>query len=319
MIVAGRAGTAWLAVAATLLALSPLVASNYHLQLASAAVVSACFALSLQVLVGGAGMVSLGHAAFFGTGAYAIHLLPAGASILLTLPVAALLATAGAIPIGALSLRTRGFFFLMVTLAFGQMLFFIFHDTAVGGGKDGTFVTRPALAAFGWAIDIPRRSRPAAMLWLNLGVLVLMYAALATLMRTQFGHALQGIKANEQRMLALGYDTRRLKLVAFVLGAALAGIAGHMWAMTQAFVNPELLGWHRSAEALLMILLGGIGALHGPIIGAFAFVGLEEAATLVTERQRLVEGLVILAAVLILPRGLAGLRLASLAARNARR
>ena len=147
------------------------------------------------------------------------------------------------------------------------------------------------------------------MLWLNLGVLTVMYAGLAALMRTQFGHALQGIKTNEQRMAALGYDTWRLKLAAFVLGAALAGMAGHMWAMTQAFVNPEMLGWHRSAEALLMILLGGIGALHGPILGAFAFAGLGEAATLLTDRQKLVEGLVILAAVLALPRGLAGIRL----------
>lgn len=309
MSVAGRIGTLWLAAAAVAVALLPLFASNYHQQLASTALVSAFFALSLQLLVGGAGMVSLGHAAFFGVGAYVIHLLPPGLSVLLTLPAAALLAAACALPIGALSLRTRGFFFLMVTLAFGQMLFFVFHDTPLGGGKDGIFVTRPALEAFGWAIEVPRRSRAAAMLWLNLGLLVAAYAGLAALMRTQFGHALQGIRANEDRMRALGYDTRRVKLAAFVLGAALAGIAGHMWAMTEAFVNPELLGWHRSAEALLMVLLGGLGALHGPILGAFAFIGLGELATLVTERQRLVEGLVILGVVLALPRGLAGIRL----------
>ncbi|MFL5252396.1 MAG: branched-chain amino acid ABC transporter permease [Rhodopila sp.] len=312
MSVAGWRGTLGLVAVAMLLALLPLVASGYYLQLVSIALMSACFALSLHLLVGGVGLVSLGHAAFFGTGAYAVRLLPEGLSILLTLPAAALLAAACALPIGALSLRTRGFYFLMVTLAFGQMLFFVFHDTTLSGGKDGVFVTRPALAAFGCVTEVPRRSRPAAMLWLNLAVLMLVYAGLAALMRTQFGRALQGIKANEQRMLALGYNTQRLKLVAFVLAAALAGAAGRMWAMTQAFVNPELLGWHRSAEALLMILLGGIGALHGPILGAFAYVSLEEAATLVTERQRLVEGLVILAAVLLLPRGLAALRLPGL-------
>jgi branched-chain amino acid transport system permease protein len=267
------------------------------------------FALSLQLLVGAAGMVSLGHAAFFGIGAYAVHLLPAGLSVLLTLPAAALLAAAAALPVGALSLRTRGFFFLMTTLAFGQMLFFLFHDTPLGGGKDGVFVTRPALEAFGFAFEVPRRSRPTVLLLLNLGVLAAMYAGLAGLMGTLFGHALRGIRENEDRMRALGYDTRRVKLVAFVLAGALAGIAGHMSAMTEAFVNPELLGWHRSAEGLLMILLGGLGALHGPILGAAAFVGLAEAATLLTERRRLVEGLVILAVVLVLPRGLAGLRL----------
>jgi branched-chain amino acid transport system permease protein len=210
-------------------------------------------------------------------------------------------------PIGALSLRTRGFFFLMVTLAFGQMLYFLFHDTPLGGGKDGVFVTRPAFELFGMAWEVPRRQRAQVLLWVNLGILVAMYAAVAVLMRTLFGHALQGIRANEDRMRALGYDTRRIKLVAFVMAGALAGISGHMWAMTEAFVNPEFLSWHRSAEALLMVLLGGIGALHGPILGALLYVGLGEAATLLTERQRLVQGLVILAVVLLLPRGLAGL------------
>jgi branched-chain amino acid transport system permease protein len=308
VIVASRAGHVALALAALAVALMPFWASGYHLQLASTALVSAMFALSLQLLVGAAGMVSLGHAAFFGVGAYAVHLLPAGLSILVTLPAAALMAAAAALPVGALSLRTRGFFFLMTTLAFGQMLFFLFHDTPLGGGKDGVFVTRPALEAFGAALEVPRRSRPTMLLLLNLGVLVAMYAGLAALMGTLFGHALRGIRANENRMRALGYDTRRVKLAAFVLAGALAGVAGHMWAMTEAFVNPELLGWHRSAEGLLMILLGGLGALHGPLLGAAAFVGLGEAATLLTERRRLVEGLVILAVVLALPRGLAGLR-----------
>jgi branched-chain amino acid transport system permease protein len=238
-----------------------------------------------------------------------IHLLPAGLSILLTLPAAALLAAVAALPVGALSLRTRGFFFLMVTLAFGQMLFFLFHDTQLGGGKDGVFVTRPAFEAFGLVWEVPRRQRPQVLLWLNLGLLVAIYASLVWLMRTSFGAALQGIRANEERMRALGYDTTRLKLAAFVLAGGLAGVAGHMWAMIEAFVNPELLGWHRSAEALLMVLLGGIGALHGPILGAIAYVGIGEAATLLTERQRLVEGLVFLFVVLVLPKGLAGIRL----------
>jgi branched-chain amino acid transport system permease protein len=110
-------------------------------------------------------------------------------------------------------------------------------------------------------------------------------------------------------MGSMGFDTYSLKLAAFTIAGALAGVAGHMWAMTEAFVTPELLGWHRSAEALLVVLLGGLGALHGPIVGAFAFVGLGEVSQLITERQRLVEGLVILAVVLGLPHGLAGLRL----------
>ena len=312
--VAGRRGTAVLAVCVALFAALPWFADAYALQLASTALVTATFALSLHLLVGGAGMVSLAHAAFFGIGAYAVRLVPpvAGtASILVTLPAAGLLAGLAALAVGALSMRTRGFFFLMTTLAFGQMLFFLFHDTPLGGGADGVFVPRPALSAFGLELAVPRRDRPAVMLWLNLAVLVATYAILAAVLRTLFGRALLGIRANEHRMRSMGFDTAALKLAAFAGAGALAGVAGHMWAMTEGFLSPELLGWQRSEEGLLAILLGGIGVLHGPILGAFAFVALGELSHLVTERQHLVEGAVILLVVLALPRGLAGLRLPS--------
>ena len=312
MVTSSRTGHLILALCAAVVAALPFLVgteiggfevTTYHLTLASKALVWAMFALSYQLLVGGAGLVSLGHAAFFGVGAYAVYLLPPGLSILLTLPAAAGLAAAAAVPVGAMSLRTRGFFFLMVTLAFGQMLYFVFHDTPLGGGKDGVFVTRPTLPG----LEIRRRDWPQAMLWLNLGVLVLMYLAVLGLMRTALGATLQGIRANEERMRSLGYDATRLKWVAFVLAGGLAGVAGHMWGMSEAFVNPELLSWHLTAQALLMLLLGGIGALHGPILGAIAYVGLEEVATLITERQRLIQGVVMLAVVVLLPRGLASL------------
>ncbi len=311
MAVAGRVGTLALVVAALSVASLPLFASPYHLQLTSTALVTAMFALSLQLLVGATGLVSLGHAAFFGIGAYAVHLLGVfgnAPSVLLTLPAAVLLSGLAALLVGALALRTRGFFFLMTTLAFGQMLFFLYHDTPLGGGADGVFVTRPAFSVFGLEYAVPRRDRPAVLLLVNLAVLAAMYAGLVALLRTMFGRALLGIRANEHRMSSMGFDTYSLKLAAFTIAGALAGVAGHMWAMTEAFVTPELLGWHRSAEALLVVLLGGLGALHGPIVGAFAFVGLGEVSQLITERQRLVEGLVILAVVLGLPHGLAGLR-----------
>ena len=313
MQVAGRAGTLLLLAGAVATASLPLFASQYHVEFVSAALVAALFALSLQLLVGGAGMVSLGHAGFFGLGAYAVWFLSPGGgaapSIFLTLPAAALAGAAASLLVGALALRTRGFFFLMVTLAFGQMLFFLFHDTPLGGGADGVYITRPALGALGWAWDPGRRLRPAVLLWINLGMLVLVYAGLAGLFRTLFGRALLGIRANEHRMTALGLPAHRYKLTAFVLGGALAEVAGHGLAVTLPFVNPELLGWHRSALALLAIVLGGAGWLHGPILGALAFAVLGEAAGLVTERQHLVEGLVILAVVLALPQGLSGLRL----------
>ena len=301
MIIPRSRGNLLLALAGLAVASMPLWATPYHMQLASTALIAAMFALSLQLLVGGAGLVSLAHAGFFGLGAYTVYLI-GPVSALVSLPVAALTAGMAAAAIGALALRTTGFFFLMTTLAFGQMLFFLFHDTPLGGGLDGVFIPRPDLI---WAV--PKAQRPTVFLLLNLSVLAAMYTGLWRLMRTMFGHALLGIRANEHRMRAMGHDVHRLKWAAFVLAGALAGIAGHMAALTDAFVSPDLLGWHRSAEALLMILLGGIGALHGPILGAIALTLLEELSPLITERQKLVEGAVILAAVLLLRRGLAGI------------
>jgi branched-chain amino acid transport system permease protein len=299
-------GNLALAAAALLIAAMPLYASPYHMQLASTAMIAAMFALSLQLLVGGAGMVSLAQAAFFGLGAYTVYLLGrilgSAPSILLSLPASAFVAGIAALVIGPFALRTRGFFFLMATLAFGQMLFFVFHDTPLGGGADGVFIQRPDIG-----LTVTRASRVPIFLLINLGVLAAIYATLSWLMRTLFGHALLGIRANEDRMRAMGHNTSRLKLAAFVLAGALAGVAGHMAALNDAFVNPELLGWHRSAEALLIVLLGGIGALHGPILGAFAYTVIGEIGQSITERQRLVEGIVILAAVLLLRQGLAGL------------
>ena len=302
MKIASARGNALLALAALAIASMPLWASAYHMQLASTALIAAMFALSLQLLTGGVGLVSLAHAGFFGLGAYSIYLI-GPQPIFLTLPAAAATAGIAALAIGALALRTTGFFFLMSTLAFGQMLFFLFHDTPLGGSLDGVFIQRPDLI---WAV--PKAARPTVFLLLNLTILTATYAGLWALMRTLFGHALLGIKANEHRMRAMGHDVQRLKLAAFTLAGALAGIAGHMEALTDAFVSPDLLGWHRSAEALLMVLLGGIGALHGPILGAFALTLLEELGPMITERQRLVEGAVILAAVLLLRNGLAGIR-----------
>ena len=222
-----------------------------------------------------------------------------------------------ALLVGALSLRTRGFFFLMVTLAFGQMMFFLFHDTKLGGGTDGAFLARPVLSIFDWQLQLTRRQRPIAVYYVSLTLLCAMYLGLVVLLRSMFGRVLEGIRVNEHRMSALGFNTYRYKLAAFVIAGALAGVAGHMWAMHRGFVNPELIGWHRSAEALLMILLGGLTTLHGPIIGALAYTGLGEVAQLLTERKLLVEGLVILFVVLVLPKGLSGIGLPRLSRKPA--
>lgn len=293
-------GNLVLGAAALVLISMPYWAAPYSMQLASTALIAAMFALSLQILTGACGLVSLAQAGFFGLGAYTVYLV-GGVTIFVSLPAAVAVAGVAAAVIGPLALRTRGFYFLMVTLAFGQMLFFLFHDTPLGGGSDGVFITRPDLI---WTVS--KAARPAVFLFLNLGALSAMYLGLWWLMGTMFGHALSGIRINEARMRALGYDVQRLKLAAFILSGAVAGLAGHMAALTDAFVAPDLLDWHHSAEALLMILLGGIGALHGPLLGAFALTLVREFGQSITERQRLVEGVVILAVVLVLRRGLAG-------------
>jgi branched-chain amino acid transport system permease protein len=221
--------------------------------------------------------------------------------------VAVLAAALAALVMGALSLRTKGFFFIMVTLAFGQMIYFVFHDTKVGGGTDGAYLARPLIGAFGWSLDLPRRQRAYGPYYVALIQLAVMYAVLALLLRSLFGRVLEGIRANEHRMAAVGHDVYRYKLIAFVISGAFSGAAGHMWSLHRAFVNPEIVSWHKSAEALLMILLGGLGSLAGPIVGALAFTGLGEVAGLVTERKLLVEGIVILAVVLVLPQGLMGI------------
>jgi branched-chain amino acid transport system permease protein len=295
-------GNLWLVLGFFVLGSMPYWAAPYDMQLASDALIASMFALSLQVLTGAAGLVSVGHAGFFGLGAYTVYLLGA-TSIFVSLPAAMLSAGIAAAVIGPVVLRTGGFYFLMTTLAFGQMLFFLFHDTPLGGGADGVFITRPDMI---WAVS--KSSRPTVFLLLNLVTLSLMYLGLWWLMGTMFGHSLSGIKVNEDRMRATGHDVQRLKLEAFIVAGALAGLAGHMAAVTNAFVSPEVLDWHRSAEALVMILLGGIGVLHGPIVGAFALTMVRELGQFVTERQRLVEGVIILAAVLLLRRGIAGRR-----------
>ncbi|MDX2202143.1 MAG: branched-chain amino acid ABC transporter permease [Hyphomicrobiaceae bacterium] len=300
-----------LAAAVVVLALLPMLASPYYVELGSYALIAAMLALSLQLLVGATGIVSLGHAAFYGLAAYVVYFLtPDGAprSMFVTLPLAVLASGLLALVVGALSLRTRGFFLLMVTLAFGQMVFFVFHDTKIGGGTDGAFLARPIVSLLDWQLPLTRRQRPIAVYYVALVLLVAMYLFLVVLLRSLFGRVLEGIRVNEHRMQALGYSTYRYKLAAFVIAGMLAGVAGHMWAMHRGFVNPELVGWHRSAEALLMILLGGLGTLHGPILGAIAFTGLGEVAQLITERKLLVEGAVVLLVVLALPQGLSGLR-----------
>jgi branched-chain amino acid transport system permease protein len=266
-----------LAVACALAAL-PLLLSPYFQDFALKIIIYAIFALSLELLVGTTGLVSLGHAAFFGIAAYVTALASPQAeagAILLLVPLAMLAAGAYALVVGALSLRTKGVYFIMVTLAFAQMAYYVFHDTPIGGGSDGMYLTlRPALN-FG-ATTLIDLDNGRHLYFFALGALVFTYGLLALVQRSRFGHALAGIRINEQRMRATGYQTYRYKLAAFVIAGMLAGLAGFLMGTHNGVVNPEMLSWHESGAVLLMIILGGLGSLRGAVIGAAAFVLLKE-------------------------------------------
>ena len=308
-----QTASGWALVAALFaaLAVAPLFVPMFYVELGTTAMIAAMLALSLQLLVGATGLVSLGHGAFYGLAAYVVFLMtPKDQALPMwqTLPAAMAVAGLAALFVGLFALRTKGFFFLMVTLAFGQMIFFVFHDTKIGGGTDGAYLAKPLISAFGFDLQLPRRQRAYGPYYVALVQLILMYAVLAWIVRSLFGRVLEGIRVNEHRMQAIGFNTTRYKLAAFTLAGVLAGAAGHMWAMHTGFVNPEIISWHKSAEALLMILLGGLGSLAGPIVGAIAYTALGEASQLITERKLLVEGLVILAAVILMRDGITGIR-----------
>ena len=300
--------------AAMAVALLPAFVSPYGLDLVVRIAVYAIFALSLELIVGAAGLVSLGHAAFLGLGAYATVLVSgdAGAPLPVVLAVSITAAAAYALFVGALSLRTRGVYFIMVTLAFSQMAYFVFHDTSVAGGSDGIFLSaKPTLQFAGTTLlDL---GRPLSMYYLVLGVVVAVYAFLAVLLASRFGHALAGIRVNEQRMRAAGFSTTFYKLAAFVIAGALAGLAGALLAIKDGTVNPELLAWQESGIVLLMLILGGVGSLRGAVIGAIAFTLLKEVYQSegivgpMASHWQMSLGLTIIAFVALLPKGLIGL------------
>ncbi len=298
-----------------LLAAFPLVGGKFYVDLVAKIMILSIFALSLELLVGTTGLVCFGQAAFFGIAAYVAALgTPQSdpASLWWLLPASIGAAGLYAAAVGALSLRTRGIYFIMVTLAFSQMAYYVFHDTKVGGGSDGIYLYfRPSTSIGGWApIDL---DKPVTFYLFVLTCLVLVYALLSRLLASRFGRALAGIHANEQRMRAMGFSTYLYKLGAFVLSGVLAGVAGFLYALKDGFVNPEILSWHQSGAVLLMIILGGLGSLRGAVIGAFAFTLLQEFFQYeplfgsLAKHWQLMLGLAIIGCVAAMPHGIVGL------------
>jgi branched-chain amino acid transport system permease protein len=288
-------GTVLLSGGLVVLAVFPFVASamdaGFFLAFAARVLIYAIAATALNIALGMGGMVSLGHALFLGLGMYSVALpshfgLGAG-WVHLSLAVASC-ALVGTIS-GWVSLRTKGIAFIMITLAFAQMGYFIFVSLKQFGGDDGMAVANPS-TVFGMSIGTPGASYVCA-----LTVLVLLISWVHKLRTSPFGMALRAARQNERRAASVGISVRRYQLAAYVMSAVVCGVAGMLLANLNAYASPSTMSWMTSGELIVMVVLGGMGTVLGPLVGAFVYLGLEEAMKAVTDHWMAVFGLAILA------------------------
>lgn len=256
----------------------PFFGGTFALKFAARVMITGIFVISLDLLIGVTGLVSFGHALYFGLGAYSLYFISpvsAPANAFFAIPAAVLLAGVVALVVGSVVVLTRGFYFIMVTLAFGQMGFSLFFDTKIAGGTDGAYINVRPVFSIG-SLQLLNFSNRTAFFYFCLAALVLSYLFLLWLVRTPFGRVLQGIKHNEARMSALGFNTYAYKLSSYVIAGAMAGFAGVLFASIDGYVAPELLGWRESGLAIMMVVLGGAGTLYGPVLGAIVYSLVEE-------------------------------------------
>jgi branched-chain amino acid transport system permease protein len=260
--------------------------------------------VSLDVLVGYGALISFGHAAFVGLGAYAVGILSVYGitDALVSLPAALAVSAAYAFFTGLVCLRTKGVYFIMITLAFGQMAFFTASSLAPFGGDDGlTIAARNTVAGFALLRN------EGAFYYLVLFCLLATYLFCRALVGSRFGRVVRGAKENPVRVATLGFDVYRFQLATYVIAGALAGLAGFLLANATEFVSPAYMSWQRSGELIVMVLLGGLGSLDGAIIGAAAYLLTEEWLSGVTEHWKVIFGPVLVLIVLFARGGLLGL------------
>lgn len=296
------------AVMLAILMLFPFVTpSGYSLTVLTEILVFGLFAMSLDIIVGYTGLPSFGHAAFFGLGAYATAVLSAklGVSNLgITLLATLGLCVVAALIVGWLAIRTAGVYFLMLTLAFAQMIFAGAQKwTQLTGGTNGLpGVRKPAIF-----IPLLVPTDPKAFYFLVLAVFALSFFLLHRLVNSPFGRSLVGIRENEIRMRAMGYNVRAYKLTAFVIASTFGGVAGLMYAYFNNFVSPTDVYWTVSGTVLLMVLIGGAGTLIGPVLGAAFFLVLQNALSSLTERWPIILGAVFIIFIMFVRNGLVGI------------
>jgi len=276
------------------------IGEAFYIALATRILIFAIAATSLNLILGFGGMVSFGHAAFLGVGAYTVAILTQMGltDAWLVWPVAMLVAGLFAFLIGAVSLRTQGVYFIMITLAFAQMMYYLLVSAKTYGGDDGMpLLTRSRIGMWDMSADTN-------FYYATLAVCVVTWVLIARLLNARFGHVLQAIRDNEVRMQSLGYAVFRYKLCAFVLSGALAGLAGALLANQSGFVSPAMMQWSQSGMLMMMVILGGVGHLYGGVWGAIVFLLLEETLSHFTIHWQLGLGALLLAVVLLAPNGL---------------
>lgn len=284
--------------------LATAIDQPFYISFATRVLIFAMLATSLNLVLGFGGMISFGHAAFFGIGAYTVGVLmlyrvdPA----FISWPAAVLISGLAALFVGAISLRTRGVYFIMITLAFAQMLYYVMISIRAFGGDDGlTLMSRSALP---FRLDL---ADDATFFYCVLALLVIVMAGMQLLVNSRFGRTIQAIRENETRMEAIGYPVYRFKLTCFVIAGAIAGLAGALLANQNGIVSPSLMYWTQSGTVMIMVIVGGVGYLYGGVIGAFVFLILEETLSNYTSHWQLPMGIMLLLLVLFARNGIASM------------
>ncbi|MGJ5176114.1 branched-chain amino acid ABC transporter permease [Bradyrhizobium oligotrophicum] len=283
---------------------SNLSGNIFILTLFTRIVILALSAVSLNLIMGYGGMMSFGHAAYLGIGGYAVGILAqegigsGWAQFAVAIAVSALYA----LVIGALSLRTRGVYFIMITLAFAQMAYYVASGLARYGGDDGLTVYKRS--DFGGLINLGNRVQ---FYYLCLFCLLAVVALVWRIVNSRFGLVLQGLRSNEQRMQAIGFPSKRYKLACFVIAGMLCGLSGALLANNTDFVSPAVMYWTRSGDLMVMVILGGMGTLMGPVVGSVVFLVLEEVLSQLTEYWALIMGPLLLLIVLFGRGGIMGM------------
>lgn len=275
----------------------------FILSIVTRVMIFAIAAVSLDLILGYGALVSFGHAAFLGIGAYAVGILSAHGirEAAIQIPAALIVSALFALLTGAISLRTKGIYFIMITLAFGQMAYFFAVSLAAYGGDDGMTLAGRSLF-FGY--DIAQSER--AFYFLVFACLIAVYAACRMIVSSRFGRVIRGARENPQRMEAIGFSLFAYQLTIYVIAGTLCGLAGFLLANQTQFVSPAYMTWQRSGELIVMVLLGGLGSLNGAILGAAAFLLLEEGLSHFTEYWKLYFGPFLVLVVLFARGGLMG-------------